>query len=439
MRSSLLVRQASRAVVQSLAPRAVVAAQRPLSSVVRAVPARSAFSRFQINSAVRAFSVHVESVPTLGDSITDGRVIQWNKAPGDFVAQDDILCTVETDKVAVDIRASASGKLVEQLAAEGDTVKVGAELAKIDTAAKGEAKSAAPAAEPKKEAAPAKAAAAPSTSSPAPASAAPAAAPAAKKEAAQPKKEAAPAPKPVVVKSGERVERRVPASRMRQTIARRLKDSQNTAAMLTTFNEIDMTNIMALRNKYKDDFAARHGAKLGFMSAFVKASANALMRSPDVNAFFNDKGSNSEIVYRDFVDISVAVATPTGLVVPVLRNCENMSFQDVELTIAALGEKARKGGITIEDMTGGTFTISNGGVYGSLMGTPILNPPQSAILGMHGIFKRPVAIGDKVEIRPMMYVALTYDHRMIDGATAVKFLKDVKAQVEDPSRMLLDL
>jgi len=205
--------------------------------------------------------------------------------------------------------------------------------------------------------------------------------------------------------------------------------------MLTTFNEIDMTNLMELRNKYKDEFLEKHGVKLGFMSAFVKASTYALLRSPNVNAYLD----GNEIVYRNFVDVSVAVSTPTGLVVPVLRNTEGMTFAGVENAISQLGVKARKGGITLEDMTGGTFTISNGGVYGSLFGTPILNPPQSAILGMHGIFKRPIAVGDQVQIRPMMYVALTYDHRIIDGSGAVTFLKDIKSTIEDPSRILLDL
>jgi 2-oxoglutarate dehydrogenase E2 component (dihydrolipoamide succinyltransferase) len=226
-------------------------------------------------------------------------------------------------------------------------------------------------------------------------------------------------------------------TRMRQTIARRLKDSQNTAALLTTFNEVDMSNLMALRSKYKDEFLAKHGVKLGFMSAFAKASASAMMAFPDTNAFFDQ--DNKQIVYRDYVDISVAVGTATGLVTPVVRNVESMSFAEIEGAIGALGKKARDGQITLEDLTGGTFTISNGGVYGSLMGTPILNPPQSAILGMHGIFNRPVAVGNNIEIRPMMYIALTYDHRIIDGGTAVQTLKHIKNCVEDPSRLILDL
>jgi len=229
--------------------------------------------------------------------------------------------------------------------------------------------------------------------------------------------------------------RRVPASRMRLKIAERLKGAQNTTASLTTFNEIDMTNVTELRNRYKDDFEKIHKIKLGFMSAFVKASTFALQKFPDVNAYFDAEAK--ELVYRDFVDISVAVATPTGLVVPVLRNTENMNFADVEAAIAGLGQKARKNQLQIEDMIGGTFTISNGGVYGSLYGTPIINPPQSAILGMHAIKKRPVVVNDQIVARPMMFIALTYDHRIVDGATAVSFLKTIKEGVEDPARLLL--
>ena len=256
-------------------------------------------------------------------------------------------------------------------------------------------------------------------------------------------------PKPVVAPSkpvsppqittpfvvGSRAERRIPMSRLRQTVARRLKDSQNTNASLTTFNEIDMTNATALRNKYKDEFEKKHGAKLGFMSFFLKAATHALQEFPAVNGVIE----NNEIIMRDYVDISVAVSTPTGLVVPVIRNCESLSHADFEKTLVALGKKARDGQIGIEDMVGGTFTISNGGVFGSMMGTPIINPPQSAILGMHGIFPRPVAINGQVEIRNMMYVALTYDHRIIDGREAVLFLKKIKEIVEDPAKGLLQL
>jgi len=241
----------------------------------------------------------------------------------------------------------------------------------------------------------------------------------------------------VFSQSGLRSENRVKMTRMRQRISQRLKDSQNTAALLTTVNEIDMTEIMALRNRHKDAFLKKHGIKLGFMSAFAKASASALQDSPVINAVIDD--ATQEIVYRDYVDISVAVSTPKGLVVPVLRNVEGMNYFDIEREINNLAVKAREGNITVEDMDGGTFTISNGGVYGSLFGTPIVNPPQSAILGMHGTFQRPVAVNGKVEIRPMMYVALTYDHRLIDGKDAVTFLKKIKSGVEDPAVLLMNL
>ena len=232
-----------------------------------------------------------------------------------------------------------------------------------------------------------------------------------------------------------REQERQPMSRLRQTVARRLKESQNTYASLTTFNEIDMTAASNLRNKYKEEFEKKHGIKLGFMSFFLKAATQALLEFPAVNAHID----GTDIVNRKFIDISVAVSAPTGLVVPVLRNCENMGFADFEKNVAGFGKKARDGKLTVEDMTGGTFTISNGGVFGSMMGTPIINPPQSAVLGMHGIFQRPIAVDGKVEIRPMMYVALTYDHRIIDGREAVLFLRKIKDVVEDPARTLLQL
>jgi 2-oxoglutarate dehydrogenase E2 component (dihydrolipoamide succinyltransferase) len=234
-----------------------------------------------------------------------------------------------------------------------------------------------------------------------------------------------------------RKENRVKMNRMRLKIAKRLKEAQNTAAMLTTFNEIDMSNAMELRSKNKDMFLKKHNLKLSFMSAFIKYRIYALQDSPVVNAVIDD--NTNDIVYRDYIDISVAVSTPKGLVVPVMRNCNNMNYVDIERSLAALAEKARNNELAIEDMDGGTFTISNGGVFGSMFGTPILNPPQSAILGMHGINDRPVAINGKVEIRPMMYVALTYDHRLLDGREAVLFLRKIKAAVEDPRMMFLDL
>jgi len=254
-----------------------------------------------------------------------------------------------------------------------------------------------------------------------------------------PKQEEKPAPKqpsaPIASTTGARVERRVKMPQIRKRIAQRLKDSQNTAAMLTTFNEIDMHNLMEMRNKYKDAFQKKHGVKLGFMSAFVRASSIALTENPDVNAVIDDDA----IVYRDYQDISVAVASPAGLVVPVLRNVERLSFAEIEKTINTLAEKARERKLAIEDMTGGTFTISNGGVYGSMMGTPIINPPQSAILGMHAINQRPYVVNGEIKIRPIMYVALTYDHRLIDGRGAVVFLKKIKSCVEEPESMLLDI
>jgi len=368
---------------------------------------------------IRFFSDFVEKVPGLGDSISDAVIVSWNKEIGEQVNEDDVVCVLETDKVSVDIRATSSGKLMARSAEVDDTVTVGQDLWTIDTAASGSAASAAPAAAaaPAAEAAPAAAPAAPAAK----AAAAPAAAAAA----------------PAAHSGPSRNETNVPMSRMRMTIARRLKDSQNTAAMLTTFNEIDMKNLMDMRKSYQEQFVERHGVKLGFMSAFIKASTVALTKYPVCNAVFDLE--NKCTTYREYVDVSVAVSTPTGLVVPVLRNTESMSFAGIETALGDMGKKARAGKITMEDMVGGTFTISNGGVFGSLMGTPILNPPQSAILGMHGIFQRPVAINGKVEIRPMMYVALTYDHRILDGGDAVKLLKEIKMNVEDPTRLLLDL
>lgn len=359
-------------------------------------------------------SVTVE-VPNMGDSVSEGTLGTWEKNKGDYVQADDLVCIIETDKVANDLFAPESGVIEDVMAAEGDTVHVGQPLYKIDTSAEAPKEAPKAAAEEPK----AEKAAAPEAAKPA-AKAAEAPAPATKE-------------KPSFATPGK--ERRVPMSRMRTRIAERLKDSQNTSAMLTTFQECDMHNLMQLRSEFKDAFLKAHGVKLGFMSAFVKASASALMETPAINAVID----GDEIVYRDFVDISVAVATPKGLVTPVLRDCDKMTFADVEKEIGAMGEKARKGKISLEDLSGGTFTISNGGVYGSLMGTPIINPPQSAILGMHGINKRPVAIGDEVVIRPMMYLALTYDHRLIDGRDAVVFLRKIKDCVEDPRRMLLEL
>lgn len=366
-------------------------------------------------------------VPSMGDSITQGVLIDWTKKAGDQVKLDDLICEIETDKVKVDIRASEDGTLTATLAKAGDTLLVGQDLYKLQPGAVSRpAAASSPATSAAKPAAPAAAAAAAPAAKPAAASAAPAAAPSASAPKAESK---------AAIPVGARSEHRQRMSQMRIRIAQRLKDSQNTAAMLTTFNEVDMFNLMALRDRHKDAFEKKHGVKLGFMSAFARASAIALRDNPIINAVID----GTDVLYRDYVDISVAVATPTGLVVPVLRNVESMSFADVEKAIGELGKKAKDNKLTLEDMTGGTFTISNGGVYGSMMGTPIINPPQSAILGMHNIVKRPFVVNDKIEIRPIMYLALTYDHKLIDGRDAVTFLRKVKTLIEDPTTMLLDL
>mmetsp|Transcript_3667 Transcript_3667/g.6428 ORF Transcript_3667/g.6428 Transcript_3667/m.6428 type:complete len:450 (-) Transcript_3667:46-1395(-) len=375
-------------------------------------PART----FAAAAAAQSFDV---DVPHMGESITEATIIEWSKKIGDAVKEDEIICQLETDKVTVDVRAPRAGTLSEVLAAEGETVYVGNLLARMsEGGAASPASDAASTSAPPKEETEAKPETPAEPAFPAP-------------------DEQKPEPVPVektlnLAQSGER---RVQITRMRRRIAERLKDAQNTAAMLTTFNEVDMSSLMDLRSEFKDQFLKKHGVKLGFMSAFVKASATALIEQPEVNAIID----GTDIVYRDYVDISVAVSTATGLVVPVLRGCENMSFAQIEKTINGLGERARAGQLSIDEMQGGTFTISNGGVFGSLLSTPILNMPQSAILGMHIIQKRPVVVNDKIEIRPMMYLALSYDHRLIDGREAVSFLRRVKTLVEDPRRLLLDV
>ena len=359
----------------------------------------------------------------MGDSITEGTVASVEVAVGDLVAADQVLVQVETDKVTIDVRSPESGTVASIAVGVDETVTVGQGVAEITP---GDGPAAAPAAaEPEPTPEPAEPQEKALEAAPAPA-----AAPKAVTAAAP----AAPAPTP----AGGRGERRVAMTRMRRRIAERLKAAQNTAAMLTTYNEVDMGAAMELRKRHKDEFLEKHGVKLGFMSIFAKAAAGALQAIPEVNAYIDAEAN--EIVYRDFVDISVAVGTPKGLVVPVLRNCENLSFAGVEQTIGELGRKARDGTISIDEMAGGTFTISNGGVYGSLLSSPILNPPQSAVLGMHKIQNRPMASasGDVV-VRPMMYLALTYDHRLIDGREAVTFLRKIKDAVEDPTRMLLEL
>jgi 2-oxoglutarate dehydrogenase E2 component (dihydrolipoamide succinyltransferase) len=396
-------------------------------------------------------------VPTLGESVSEATVSKWLKQPGDAVAMDEALVELETDKVTLEVNATAAGVLGEIAVAEGATVNVGALLGLIEDGA-------APAAKP----AP-KPVAAPAPSAPAPAAAPsaalessgpaarklvadngldPAAIPATGKDGRLTKGDVlqaiqTPAPAPVkpapVAPSGPRPraarEERVRMTRLRQRIAERLKEAQNTAAMLTTFNEVDMSAVMAMRAAYKDGFEKKHGVKLGFMSFFVKASIAALKDFPSVNAEID----GADIVYKNYYDIGVAVSTSTGLIVPVVRDADAKSFADIEKEIADLGGRARDGKLAIDELQGGTFTITNGGTFGSLMSTPILNPPQSAILGMHKIQDRPIAIAGKVEIRPMMYLAVSYDHRIIDGREAVSFLVRVKDAIEDPKRLLLDL
>ncbi len=397
--------------------------------------------------------------PVFPESVADGTIATWHKQPGEAVARDEILVDIETDKVVLEVLAQADGVIKEIIKGEDETVLSDEIIAIFE---EGAVAGAAPAAAEEtatseeetvqvgdKILSPAARKLAQENnldvaklngtgkggrvtkedvlkavqSGAAKAAAAPAAAP------------AAPAVE-VNVASGERVEKRVPMSRMRQTIAKRLVEAQQTAAMLTTYNEVDMKPVMELRKKYKDMFEKKHnGTRLGFMSFFVKAAAEALKRFPDVNASID----GTDIVYHGFYDIGVAVSTERGLVVPVLRDTDTMSLADVESTIGDFAKRGRDGKLGIDDMTGGTFTITNGGVFGSLMSTPILNPPQTAILGMHKIQERPMAVNGQVEIRPMMYLALSYDHRMIDGKNAVQFLVTIKELLEDPARILLEV
>jgi len=404
-------------------------------------------------------------VPTLGESVSEATIATWFKKPGDAVAADEMLCELETDKVTVEVPAPAAGRLGEIVAPEGTTVGVNALLATI---VEGAGAASTPAATPAAAADPAPApaardvedapsarramaeaglsrdqvqgtgrdgrvmkedvqkavAAAPAQSAPTPGAPTPTPAPA---PAALPRG-------PVPAEDAAR-EERVKMTRLRATIARRLKDAQNTAAMLTTYNEVDMSGIMDLRNAYKDAFEKKHGVKMGFMSFFVKACCHALKEVPEVNAEIDGQ----DVVYKSYVHMGVAVGTPTGLVVPVVRDADRMSFAEIEKKIAELGLRARDGKLSMAEMQGGSFTISNGGVYGSLMSSPILNPPQSGILGMHKIQDRPVVVKGQIVIRPMMYLALSYDHRIVDGKGAVTFLVRVKEALEDPQRLLLDL
>ncbi|CAF0883991.1 unnamed protein product [Adineta steineri] len=431
-----------------------------------------AFSRHIHTSSIVFDSVNV-STPSFPESVKDGTIRLLRKV-GDKVSADETIAEIETDKSNLSVNSPQGGTIEEFLVQDGDNVTSGAPIAKLNTSSSGSSASKSASAEDKKDTSTDKIDAektkdtstdkidaektkdssnkhdneqtkekSSESSSPTPKP------PASLTPKEGSKRDTSAPPKPSTSTqqqqsmggndpnkiSGTRSETRVKMTRMRLKIAERLKEAQNTCAMLTTFNEIDMSNIVEFRKKYSDQFLKRHNIKLGFMSAFVKASACALMDNPIVNAVID----GNEIVYRDYVDISVAVASPKGLVVPVLRNVEQMSFADIERAINEYGEKAKKGALAIEDMDGGTFTISNGGVFGSLFGTPLINLPQSAILGMHGIFDRPVSINGKIEIRPMMYVALTYDHRILDGRDAVLFLRKIKQYVEDSRSIFLNL
>jgi 2-oxoglutarate dehydrogenase E2 component (dihydrolipoamide succinyltransferase) len=389
-------------------------------------------------------------VPTLGESVSEATVATWFKQVGDSVAADEMLCELETDKVSVEVPAPAAGVLTEIVAPEGSTVAAGGKLAVLGGAS-GAVAAPAPAAAPAAASGTKSVEDAPSAKKAmaeagisrdavtgtgrdgrvmkddvaravAAAAAAPAPAPAA-------------APRAPVAADDAAREERVKMTRLRQTIAKRLKDSQNTAAMLTTYNEVDMTAVMELRNEYKDLFEKKHGVRMGFMSFFTKACCHALKEVPEVNAEID----GTDIVYKNYVHMGIAAGTPTGLVVPVIRDADQMSFAEIEKAIAEKGKRARDGKLSMAEMQGGTFTISNGGVYGSLMSSPILNPPQSGILGMHKIQERPMAINGQVVIRPMMYLALSYDHRIVDGKGAVTFLVRIKEALEDPRRLLMDL
>ncbi|MEM8907286.1 MAG: 2-oxoglutarate dehydrogenase complex dihydrolipoyllysine-residue succinyltransferase [Bacteroidota bacterium] len=418
-------------------------------------------------------------VPVIGESITEVTLSQWLKNNGDYVKLDEAICEFESDKATLEFPAEAAGKLI-WVAEEGDDLEIGALVAKIDTsvAAEGGNGTPPPAPEqpakqpaPKEEAIPSAPAAAVesnyATGHPSPAAAklmkehdltaseingtgkdgritkedVQKAIEAKKAAPAAPQSNGVKAAPPVAPSSStpsasfSRSTSRKKMSRMRRTIARRLVSAKNSTAMLTTFNEVDLTEVMALRKKYQEEFVAKYGIKLGFMSLFAKACAKVLMEMPDVNASIDE----NEIIYHDYTDISIAISTPNGLVVPPVHNVESLQFHEVEFKIKELAQKARDGKLSLQEMSGGTFTITNGGIFGSMMSTPILNEPQSAILGMHTIQQRPVAVDGEVKIRPMMYLALSYDHRVIDGSTSVTFLVKVKKLLEDPVKLLLDL
>ncbi|KAI8557563.1 hypothetical protein RHMOL_Rhmol04G0020300 [Rhododendron molle] len=374
-------------------------------------------------------------VPFMGESISDGTLAKFLKNPGDRVEVDEPIAQIETDKVTIDVASPEAGVIQKFVAKEGDTVEPGTKIAVISKSGEGVAY-VAPSEKTSDKAA---------SQPPPPADKSDEGKPKPKVESAsaleKPKKATSPPPPPPKRSATEpqlppkERERRVPMTRLRKRVATRLKDSQNTFALLTTFNEVDMTNLMKLRSDYKDAFLEKHGVKLGLMSGFVKAAVSGLQNQPIINAVID----GDDIIYRDYIDISIAVGTPKGLVVPVIRDAEKMNFAEIEKEINTLAKKASNGTISIDEMAGGSFTISNGGVYGSLLSTPIINPPQSAILGMHTIVSRPMVVGGTIVPRPMMYIALTYDHRLIDGREAVFFLRRIKDVVEDPRRLLLDI
>ncbi|KQR83233.1 2-oxoglutarate dehydrogenase complex dihydrolipoyllysine-residue succinyltransferase [Sphingomonas sp. Leaf343] len=394
-------------------------------------------------------------VPVLGESITEATLGEWLKQPGDKVAADEPIASLETDKVSVEVPSPVAGVMGQHAVSVGDTVQVGAMIATIDS---GNGAAAAPTPAPAAAPAPA---AEPEATGDTPAALSPSVRRAvlehgvdpatikgtgkdgrltkedvAAAASSKPATTSAPAaPAAAAPATGGRKEERVKMTRLRQTIAKRLKEAQNTAAMLTTFNDVDMTAVIEARAKYKDLFEKKHGVRLGFMGFFVKAATMALKDIPSVNASIE----GDEIVYHDYADISVAVSSPGGLVVPVIRDAQDLSVAGIEKTIGDFGKRARDGALKMDEMKGGTFTISNGGVFGSLMSTPIINPPQSAVLGLHRIEDRPVVVNGQVVVRPMMYLALSYDHRLIDGREAVTFLVALKNAIEDPTRILIDL
>ncbi|KXT16029.1 hypothetical protein AC579_7138 [Pseudocercospora musae] len=418
-------------------------------------PSTMPLRQFSLTS--RYYEEQIVKVPEMAESISEGTLKQFSKSVGDYVEQDEEIATIETDKIDVAVNAPTAGTITEFLAKEEDTVTVGQDLVKIDAGGQpgekmergsSEAKEPAPAdqdkaahepeskkqeskPEPKQEQSKQESKPEPpkqQESKPEPK----------QEQKSQPSKKEEPKKEEKFESPyGSRSESRVKMNRMRLRIAERLKQSQNTAASLTTFNEVDMSALMEMRKLYKDEILKKTGVKLGFMSAFSRASVLAMKEVPTVNASIEGPGGGDTIVYKDYVDISVAVATEKGLVTPVVRNAESMDLVGIEKAIADLGKKARDNKLTIEDMAGGTFTISNGGVFGSLMGTPIINLPQTAVLGLHAIKDKPVAVNGKVEIRPMMYLALTYDHRLLDGREAVTFLVKIKEYIEDPRKMLL--